>query len=126
MPFEEIDDKYSSNFATAYQKNEVEVEEGEEGKEEELVLGKQIADKLLKDHEKNFQKKFAFEKGAFHQCIPHPSNDNEFITVQLVNRKLDRASEGSVMDQFQDANRSLQYDEYKIVTPQEAEDFELD
>ena len=83
--FQEVDERYSSNFATAYEKNdEVEVDEDEE--EKKLVPGKEIADKLLKDYEKNFQKKFVFEKGAFHQCIPHPSNDNEFITVQLVNR----------------------------------------
>lgn len=34
-------------------------------------------------------KKFPFEKGQYHQCIPNPYLPNEFITVMLVDRGLE-------------------------------------
>ena len=36
-------------------------------------------------------KKFPFEKGQYHQCIPNPYHEHEFITVMLVEKSLEYA-----------------------------------
>ena len=36
--------------------------------------------------EDRYQKKFAFERGQYHQCIPNPQKENQMITVELIAR----------------------------------------
>ena len=43
-------------------------------------------------------KKFPFEKGQFHQCIPNPYRENEFITVMLVEKSLEYAGDDKSVD----------------------------
>ena len=50
--------------------------------------GKDIIKKLMESHELNYQKKFPFDRGVFHQCLPNPHREKEFITVQIVNKML--------------------------------------
>ena len=73
-------------------------------------------------------KKFPFEKGQYHQCIPNPYRDNEFITVMLVEKSLEYADvDRSIHAAFrvtQGRTQSLTYEEYDIVDPQEADDKE--
>ena len=54
--------------------------------------GKEFVKKLIQQQENRYHKKFAFERGHYHQCIPNPKNDgtmDEMITVQLVTRVLE-------------------------------------
>ena len=45
------------------------------------MTSKQIIDGLMKDNEAQYQKKYAFEKGTYHQCIHNPKNPAQRITV---------------------------------------------
>ena len=47
-----------------------------------------MIESLTKLYEKNYKKKYPFEKSQYHQCMPNPSKEDEFITVQWVNRFL--------------------------------------
>ena len=81
----------------------------------------------MKNHETNFQKKFPFEKGAYHQCIPNPIKENEFITVQIVNRTLETMQKkegGIIYFREQIKNKSLKYIEYEMVDPKYMQDDE--
>ena len=51
------------------------------------LQGNHVVDKLIENYETQYVKKFPFEKGQYHQCIPNPINSDEFITVQLVTRQ---------------------------------------
>ena len=51
--------------------------------------GKEFIKSLIKQQEDRYQKKFAFERGQYHQCIPNPMVANQMITVQIVLRVLD-------------------------------------
>ena len=62
-----------------------------------LFHGKDISENLLKHYEENYMKKFPFEKGQFHQCIPNPYIEDEFITVMLVDRSLRHADSDNVV-----------------------------
>ena len=53
----------------------------------------EIMERLKKDYVQDYIKKFPFEKGQYHQCIPSPYVENEFITVMLVERSLTRAKD---------------------------------
>ena len=68
-------------------------------------------------------KKFPFEKGQYHQCIPNPHRPDEFITVMLVNRSLEQAkfdkSVNSLFRSTQGRVQSKTYEEYDIVDPDE-------
>jgi hypothetical protein len=55
--------------------------------EQPELQGKQVVEKLIKTYEKQYAKKYPFEKGQYHQCIPNPLKTEEFITVQLVTRQ---------------------------------------
>ena len=53
------------------------------------MKGKLFIDKTIQQQKERYEKKFAFEKGQYHQCIPNPRNTNQRITVQIVERVLD-------------------------------------
>ena len=67
--------------------------------------GKEISGKLLNEYQQNHMKKFPFEKGQYHQCIPNPYHSNEFITVMLVERslKLDQIKRSKGQDNQEEA-----------------------
>ena len=50
--------------------------------------GKEFITELINQQEDRYHKKFAFERGQYHQCIPNPLNANQMITVQMVMRVL--------------------------------------
>ena len=58
----DVKEGYQSNFASVYASDK----EGVLNKEPPKILGTQVAKQLLDSHEKNYMKKFPFEKGAFH------------------------------------------------------------
>ena len=60
-PVIDVDPGLQSNFATIYN-NDIQDIEQEEPKYE----GMQIASKLLSNYERNYVKKFPFEKGQYH------------------------------------------------------------
>ena len=47
-----------------------------------------MVENLKKIYEKKYKKKYPFEKSQYHQCMPNPQKEDEFITVQWVNRYL--------------------------------------
>jgi hypothetical protein len=49
--------------------------------------GSNVIKTLLKNFDENYVKKFPFERGQFQQCIPNPRKEDEFITLQIVNRQ---------------------------------------
>lgn len=53
------------------------------------MRGKDYIEKLIAQQENRYFKKFAFERGQYHQCIPNPRIENQMITVQLVYRLTD-------------------------------------
>ena len=55
----------------------------------ESMTGEQYVKALVEQQESRYQKKFAFERGQYHQCIPNPQNEKQMITVQLVTRALE-------------------------------------
>ena len=69
---------------------------------------------------KNYQKKFPFERSKYHQCIPNPAKENEFITVQIVNRQMDsvNAPDGEESKKA----KSLQYQRYNLKAPEDDDD----
>ena len=85
-PVFDVEPGLQSNFAAVYNNDE-----NEDEQEKPLLEGKEIASKLLKSYERNYMKKFPYEKGQFHQCIPNPYRENEFITVMLVEKSLEYA-----------------------------------
>ena len=50
------------------------------------LTGEKFINRIAKEQQKSYQKKFAFEKGKYHQCIPNPKNPKQRITVQLIDR----------------------------------------
>ena len=48
---------------------------------ESNVSGLEITKKLIEKYEQDYTRKFKFDKAQYHQCIPNPSDSNEFITV---------------------------------------------
>ena len=59
------------------------------------MKGKDFVKALIQQQEERYQKKFAFERGQYHQCIPNPQKETQMITVQLVDRVLEALSEES-------------------------------
>ena len=56
-------------------------------------------DELQKEYEEKYVKKYPLEKGVYTQCIPNPSRPSEFITVQVVRRRLEyKYNVGSIED----------------------------
>ena len=47
----------------------------------ESMTGEQYVKALVEQQESRYQKKFAFERGQYHQCIPNPQNEKQMITV---------------------------------------------
>jgi len=45
------------------------------------LFGHQVAQTLLSKHESHYKKMLPYEKGLYHQCLPNPAVENEFITV---------------------------------------------
>ena len=83
-PVIDVDEGLQSNFATIYTNDQM-----DKGQEEPTIKGMDVANRLLKNYERNYMKKFPFEKGQYHQCIPNPYRPDEFITVMLVDRSLE-------------------------------------
>ena len=54
-----------------------------------LVKGAKFIQQTQKSQSARYEKKFHFERGRYIQCIPNPKNDNQRITVQIVERVLD-------------------------------------
>ena len=52
------------------------------------MKGKQFVETTLQQQAQRYHKKFAFERGQYHQCLPNPRNGRQRITVQLVDRVL--------------------------------------
>ena len=48
---------------------------------ENLLTPHQSVKKLKSEYHENYNRKFAFEKAEFHQCIPNPMIPGGFITV---------------------------------------------
>ena len=119
-PVIDVEAGLQSNFATIYHNDQ-------KGKpynpENAKITGLDVGEKLLANYERNYMKKFPFEKGQYHQCIPNPDRPNEFITVMLVNRSLKLAKIAeSVEAEFnaeQEQGLSKTYEEYDIVVPDE-------
>ena len=42
----------------------------------EHMKSKEFLDGMIKQQQDRYAKKFAFEKGQFHQCIPNPKKEN--------------------------------------------------
>ena len=55
---------------------------------ENLLTPHQFVKKLKSEYHENYNRKFAFEKAEFHQCIPNPMIPGGFITVQLMSRTI--------------------------------------
>ena len=53
------------------------------------MRGHEFVKKLIEQQESRYHKKFAFERGVYHQCIPNPQKEEQMITVQLVSRFLE-------------------------------------
>ncbi len=90
------------------------------------MKGSEYIEKLIKQQEDRYQKKFAFERGQFHQCIPNPKNDNQMITVQKVARVLEGLGSQEAQHQFDNDQSevfkhietlSQKYQRYKLLPP---------
>lgn len=57
-------------------------------KDTSRMNGQEYVRELVKQQESRYHKKFAFERGQYHQCIPNPVNPSQMITVQLVKSML--------------------------------------
>jgi len=59
-----------------------------------------------------YQKKFAFEKGQYHQCIHNPKKEGQMITVQQVEKVLEgwslNKSDLDEPDKFREANKEAE------------------
>ena len=55
------------------------------------MKGKAFIEKTAQQQKDYFEKKFAFERGNYQQCIPNPRNPKQRITVQLVERVLEES-----------------------------------
>ena len=77
-----------SYFSTVRQNNE----SNEEEIKLETLGSKEYVDCLIKSQEETYNKKYAFERSKFTQCIPNPDPEKkgEMITVQLVRKNLHR------------------------------------
>ena len=68
------------------------------------MKGRDFVQKLIKQQEDRYHKKFAFERGYYHQCIPNPKKEHQMITVQIVTRQLEGLSKKKGLDQMPDAD----------------------
>ena len=96
------------------------------------MKGKTFIERTDQHQKEYFEKKFSFEKGQYHQCIPNPCKPDQRITVQLVERVLEESlkkEKTSMVDQFFSANQSTKarnvpisqvYERYNLVSPHEA------
>ena len=47
------------------------------------IKGIDMPEKLIRNNATEFSRKYKFDKSQYHQCIPNPEKENEFITVQI-------------------------------------------
>ena len=73
----------------------------------EQMNGKEYIQGLKKQQEDRYQKKFAFERGQYHQCIPNPKKENQMITVQMVTRVLNDLADRKEKDESSNDRKSL-------------------
>ena len=52
----------------------------------ENMTGESFIQRLIHNEEKFYHKKLPKLQGQYHQCIPNPHQENQFITVQLVKK----------------------------------------
>ena len=57
-PVIDVDEGLQSNFATIYTNDQM-----NKGQEDPTIKGKEVAKKLINNYERNYMKKFPFEKG---------------------------------------------------------------
>ena len=76
--------------------------------------GKEFVKKLIQQQEDRYHKKFAFERGQYHQCIPNPMKEKQMITVQLVTRALE--GYGNVPPEDQNTDQMFDGDQGKQMT----------
>ena len=50
------------------------------------MTGESFIQRLIHNEEKFYHKKLPKLQGQYHQCIPNPHQENQFITVQLVKK----------------------------------------
>ena len=50
-------------------------------KDTQQKTGQQVVYEMMDKFKSNYLKKFPFEKGMFHQCLPNPQKPEEYITV---------------------------------------------
>ena len=97
-PVSDVGPGLQSNFATVYYNDANGITQPDPKSEENYPYDLKVSERLLEDYERNYMKKFPFEKGQFHQCIPNPYRENEFITVMLVEKSLEYAGDDKPVD----------------------------
>ena len=73
----------STNLEVFKSKTEVTVKKPPPASTAVNVRGVDVPEKLIKLNEEEFMRKYKFDKAQYHQCIPNPEKENEFITVQI-------------------------------------------
>ena len=58
---------------------------------QQTIDGSEVAEQIAGLNDEKFTRKFKFERAQYHQCIPNPAKEKEFITVQLVSPNLKEA-----------------------------------
>ena len=76
----------SSNFFSSLRQRKIDETRIGEYEDTSGLTGEKFINRIAKEQQKSYQKKFAFEKGKYHQCISNPKNPRQRITVQLVYR----------------------------------------
>ena len=81
------------------------------------MTGMKVPTEQLKNFRNDIQKKYPFEKGIYHQCIPNPELPGQYITVQFITRATSKVEGGMV-----GSNNS--YQNYNLAMPGEDSDKE--
>ena len=71
----------------------------------------------MEQNEEMYTRKFKFELAQYHQCIPYPGREMEFITVQLANHRLKEIADGQSIQEIaaEDLRDAKLYQKYKLV-----------
>ena len=78
----------------------------------------QFAETLLKENENEHTRKFKFELAQYHQCIPNPIKEKEFITVQISSNNLQEVEDGLSVQEMKpdDIREQKLYQKYSLKT----------
>ena len=78
---ESSDYEQAQNIDSIYfEKNRVEAYDDSQA----LKTGQKVVYDMMDKFKEDHLKKFPFERGLFHQCMPNPKDPRQYITVQLV------------------------------------------